>query len=200
MVMTGFAAARATGLSAVRAGAVAGAIATAAPVRAHAAARRLRMDAGTPFSVFAPTHRPSVVGSGGSVRPNRARLVNNWIRRGFALIFGARGSPTMRSPSEISSCPTCRSLLADDQRYCLGCGMRVAAHRVPMPARLAPVAATAPAVARRRRPHPRTVAALTLATLGAGVLAGTTASAGTSGAPAAPIYAMAPAATPAPTP
>ena len=67
----------------------------------------------------------------------------------------------MRPDGEISSCPACRSLLADDQRYCLGCGMRVAAHRVPLPRRLAPAPAPAPAArSRRRRPHPRTVAAL----------------------------------------
>jgi hypothetical protein len=139
-------------------------------------------------------------GSGGSFRRDRTPLVNKWRNRTFALIFGARGSPPMRPDGEISSCPACRALLAHDQRYCLGCGMRVAAHRVPPPLRIAArdAPATARAATRKRRPHPRTAAALALATLGAGVMAGSAVPAPT---PAAgPVYAMAPAAAPAATP
>jgi hypothetical protein len=89
-------------------------------------------------------------------------------------------APTAMDASP-SSCPRCGAALAADQRYCLGCGLRVCEHRVPPPALVsaasAEVAAVARARAARRLPSPRTAAALVLTTLGVGTLAGSAASA-----------------------
>jgi hypothetical protein len=107
-------------------------------------------------------------------------------------------APTAMDASP-SRCPRCGAALAADQRYCLGCGLRVCEHRVPPPALVsaasAEVAAVARARAARRLPSPRTAAALVLTTLGVGTLAGSTASAPGPLA-GAPVIAMAPAATP----
>jgi phosphatidylinositol-3-phosphatase len=148
-------------------------------------------------------------GSGGSLDPSARPLVKKSIsppRNGCR----AREHRT-RMPDFPSTCPACASLLAHDQRYCLGCGARVGAQRVEW-ATLQPVAspprpAAAAPVTRGRGglPRPRAAAALILATLGVGTLAGAAAGPSVGAATErAPIIALAPVATavatPTPTP
>lgn len=142
-------------------------------------------------------------GSGGSLDPAATALVKKSIsqsrngRREREHRTGMQDAP--------STCPACASLLAHDQRYCLGCGARVGAHRVewaPLEPAAPPAPPAAPAVrGRGGLPRPRTAAALILATLGAGTLAGAAAGPGVGAATERPqIVALAPAPTPTPTP
>jgi hypothetical protein len=88
-------------------------------------------------------------------------------------------------------CPECESPLASDQRYCLSCGARVAPRLVEWKPAAAPAPATAAVAPARSLPRPRTVAALILATLGAGTLAGAAAGPGAGAATRAPMIALA---------
>jgi hypothetical protein len=147
-------------------------------------------------------------GSGGSLDPAATSLVKKSIRPPR----NGRRERDHRTgmPDAPSTCPACASLLAHDQRYCLGCGARVGAHRVSRQS-LQPAAAPARPAATTARgrgglPRPRTTAALVLATLGAGTLAGAAAGPGVRAATTtrtpivavAPAPATTPAATPAP--
>ena len=69
------------------------------------------------------------------------------------------------------SCSECGAPLAADQRYCLGCGERLASARPPFAAAAAG-AALAGASPRRGMPVPRSAALLILAVLGLGMLVG----------------------------
>ncbi len=109
---------------------------------------------------------------------------------------------------ELSTCPSCASALAGDQRYCLGCGVRVAPRPLEPAAPAEMVSLAPPALpGRAPRPRPRTAAALILVTLGVGTLAGAAAGPGAGAAATpAPIFALtrspapAPATTPSATP
>lgn len=116
-----------------------------------------------------------------------------------------------RLAHENEPCATCGALLAPDQRYCLSCGERRAAMRVPFPPATRAVApAPAPALAapappRRRAPLPNSaISALYglagAAALGLGLLAGALIVRGNDDPPAPAAAAVAATATPTPPP
>ena len=153
---------------------------------------------GTPFGLSKPRSILSEGSAGAPNAPRRAarspdnRVVINWRAP-------RQHGPAARPMSEsASTCPFCSTPLAPDQRYCLNCGARVAAHRVTWPrAVAAPAGPTVvPATAARsRRPSPRTAAALVLTTLGVGTMLGSAATGATQAGTPPPIVAFAPAAT-----